>query len=217
VSLADGRARYEAWLALWPRPRIEVVPGLLAGRLPYGGLDDPDVREGDPIRGGGYGEARGAYLSDLFRPQDGSEPRTVHLGFDVFAPAGTPVRAPLEGRIHSFADNAQPGDYGPTLILEHRPQPPLVFWTLYGHLSRDSLTGLRADDAVAEGQRIAALGARAENGGWAPHLHLQVILDINASGVRWRGDFPGVCRASERERWLAICPDPAELVGLQTQ
>ena len=72
---------------------------------------------------GCYDEARGVYTSGLFsKPgNDGPSCRTVHLGLDVFAPPGTPVLAPLDGVVHSVADNAAPLDYGPTVILEHGP------------------------------------------------------------------------------------------------
>jgi murein DD-endopeptidase MepM/ murein hydrolase activator NlpD len=176
-----------------------------------GGLKASDTSEGQPLTAGGYGETRDDYTSALFAPADGSEPRTVHIGLDIFAAAGTPVFAPLDARIHSFADNAGDGDYGPTIILEHEPAPGLMFHTLYGHLSRASLEGLSVGQRLAAGDRIGRLGTRAENGGWTPHLHVQVMLEIGDA----RGDYPGACRASQRAHWLAICPDPAELLGLK--
>jgi peptidoglycan LD-endopeptidase LytH len=204
-------ARYQAWLARRAAPAIESLPGVLAGPLPWGELSDRERRPGETIAAGGYGEDRSDYSSDLFRPADGSEPRTVHLGLDIFSAPGTRVFAPLEGIVQSFADNNQPGDYGPTLILEHAPAPGLVFWTLWGHLSRDSLKTVAVGRAVAAGEPIGWLGAQAENGGWPAHLHLQLILDIGS----WRGDFPGVAKASERAAWLERCPDPSGLIGVR--
>lgn len=200
-----------SWLQHPPRPAIEVVAGLLSDPVQPGQLADADVLPGQPLRAGGYGEDRSNYTSALFAPGD-DEPRTVHLGIDVFASAGSAVFAPLDAQIHSFADNARPEDYGPTIILRHEPEPGVVFHTLYGHLSRDSLTGLAEGAAIRAGQRIGALGTREVNGGWAPHLHFQIILDMGDL----KGDFPGVCRRSERERWLALCPDPAPLLGLHS-
>lgn len=157
---------------------------------------------------GGYGEDRSVYTQELFAPA-GEEPRTIHLGLDVFAPAGTEVFAPVAGRVHSSRINDEPGDYGPTIILEHAMDRG-VFYTLYGHLSRDSLKGLKPGAAFMPGEAIATLGTRNENGGWPPHLHFQVILDLK----RMSGDYPGVCKRSERDHWLAICPDPRPLLGL---
>ncbi|HEX5007728.1 MAG TPA: peptidoglycan DD-metalloendopeptidase family protein [Hyphomonadaceae bacterium] len=198
---------FQRWLAELRPTGIEIIEGL-RNALP-GKIDDPDVRPGERIRAGGYGEDRGVYSQVLFAPE-GVEPRTVHLGFDIFALAGADVFTPLNARVHSSKINEAEGDYGPTIILEHAPAPGLVFHTLYGHLSRDSLKGLKPGAAFMAGERIGELGTRRENGGWSPHLHFQVILDIGD----WRGDYPGVCKRSERDHWLAICPDPRPLLGL---
>ena len=201
-------AAYAAWIAKLKPTGIEVVPGI-ENALP-GKIDEPDVKPGDRLRAGGYGEDRGVYSQALFAPE-GEEPRTVHLGLDVFAPAGTDVITPLSGRVHSSRINDQPGDYGPTIILEHTPVPGLTFHTLYGHLDRDSLKGLKPGTAFMAGEKFAELGTRREYGGWAPHLHFQVILDIGSA----KGDYPGVCKRSEKDHWLAICPDPAPLAGIK--
>jgi murein DD-endopeptidase MepM/ murein hydrolase activator NlpD len=205
--MAD-RAAYDRWLAALRPSGIEVMEGL-SKALP-GKIDGPDVKPGDPVRAGGYGEDRGVYSQVLFAPE-GVEPRTVHLGLDVFAPAGTDVFTPLSGRVHSSRINDAEGDYGPTIILEHTPVAGLKFHTLYGHLSRDSLKGLKPGTAFMAGEKIADLGTKRENGGWAPHLHFQIILDIGDA----KGDYPGVCRRSEQDHWLSICPDPGPLLGLR--
>jgi murein DD-endopeptidase MepM/ murein hydrolase activator NlpD len=199
-------ASYLAWLAKEP-PRPDIMTGIRSA-LP-GKIDGADVKPGEPLRAGGYGEDRGVYSQALFAPE-GVEPRTVHLGLDVFAPAGADVFTPLSGRVHSSRINDAEGDYGPTIILEHAPAPGLKFHTLYGHLSRESLKGLKPGAAFMAGEPIATLGTRRENGGWTPHLHFQVILEIGAA----KGDYPGVCRRSEQAHWLSICPDPAALLGL---
>jgi murein DD-endopeptidase MepM/ murein hydrolase activator NlpD len=204
-----SRAAFDKWLASRANPGIEVISGLHSGKVPPRALTDADVKPGEPVRAGGYGEDRSIYTQSLFAP-DGEEPRTVHLGIDIFATAGSDVFAPIDGRIHSWQINDKPGDYGPTIILEHTAAGE-KFHTLYGHLSRDSLKGLKLGDAFMAGERIASLGTKRENGCWPPHLHFQVILDI---GNR-RGDYPGVCKRSESGRWLAICPDPASLLGLR--
>ncbi|MGB5693847.1 MAG: peptidoglycan DD-metalloendopeptidase family protein, partial [Flavobacteriaceae bacterium] len=84
---------------------------------------------------GGYMEQRDLYKkSEHFRP--GAPPeRDIHLGVDLWMKAGTAVKAPLEGTIHSFNDNAGFGNYGPAIILEHFVGGQ-KFYTLYGHLSR---------------------------------------------------------------------------------
>ncbi|MBK6709532.1 MAG: aminotransferase class III-fold pyridoxal phosphate-dependent enzyme [Chloroflexi bacterium] len=158
---------------------------------------------------GRYDEPRLIYTADFFRTASG-ERRTIHIGLDLFAAAGTAVYAPLTGVIHSVADNAVPQDYGPNLILAHQTDDGETFYTLYGHLSRASLAGCRVGQIVYEGEPIAALGDMAENGGWPPHLHFQVI--VNLLGLD--GDFPGVAPASQRDVWRSLCPDPNLIVGL---
>jgi len=157
---------------------------------------------------GRYDEDRVLYRhSPLF---DGErERRSVHLGIDLFVVDGTEVSAPLPATVHSLADNAQLGDYGPTVILEHESEG-LRFFTLYGHLSRSTLARLEVGRKLAAGTPFAWVGDLHENGGWPPHLHFQVIAEL---GDR-RGDFPGVAAPSERARFLELCPDPNLLIGI---
>lgn len=160
---------------------------------------------------GRFNEARGLYQSHVFLGDGQAEPRTVHLGIDLFEPAGAPVRAPLAGTVHSFADNANPLDYGATIVLRHDvDRGGLVFYTLYGHLARRSLQGLYPGKPIAAGETFAWLGDVDENGGWPPHLHFQVTLDMLD---KW-GDFPGVCQASLRDMWCDLCPDPNDILKM---
>ena len=161
---------------------------------------------------GGYGEVRPFYTTDAYQVEGNSGPRwrTVHLGLDVWAAAGTPVFAPLDGRVHSFADNAAERDYGPAIILEHTPREGLTFYTLYGHLCRESLAQLEVGMPIQKGQRIATYGAREVNGNWPPHLHFQVLLDTLGK----QGDFPGVGFPDEWPVWRSLCPNPELLLNL---
>jgi peptidoglycan LD-endopeptidase LytH len=150
---------------------------------------------------GGYHELRNLYArSTVF---NGEEPRRLHLGVDIWGPAGTPVFAPLAGMVHSLAYNGGFGDYGATLILQHQLEGTL-FHTLYGHLSLASLQGKKAGQTISIGERIAAFGPPEENGSWPPHLHFQIIEDMEGM----HGDYPGVSRLSEKEKYLHNCPDP---------
>jgi 4-aminobutyrate aminotransferase-like enzyme/Ser/Thr protein kinase RdoA (MazF antagonist) len=157
---------------------------------------------------GRYNEARLLYTSDVFKSADGQR-RTIHIGIDLFMKAGSPVFAPLDGVIHSFANNAAPLDYGPAIILQHEADDS-SFFTLYGHLSEDSLGDLYPGKRVNRGDRIASIGAPPTNGGWPPHLHFQVICDMLGK----QGDFPGVAPASQREVWLSLCPNPNLILGI---
>lgn len=160
---------------------------------------------------GGYAEYRVIYSqSRVFDGETpGNEPRRLHLGVDVWGPPCTAVMAPLDGIIHSFAFNNNIGDYGATIILSHQLDGD-TFYTLYGHLSLNSIKNLGGGERIKQGNIFAELGIPAENGGWPPHLHFQIILDING----WAGDYPGVCKYSEREKWLNNSPDGDLILGL---
>jgi 4-aminobutyrate aminotransferase-like enzyme/Ser/Thr protein kinase RdoA (MazF antagonist) len=165
---------------------------------------------------GRYNEARLIYTTDLFKTpgNDGPEWRTVHIGLDVFLEVGSPVFAPLDGVVHSFRNNTALLDYGPTIILEHTiAEQQLTFYTLYGHLSEDSLDGLYEGKPVARGTQIAKIGNYPINGNWPPHLHFQIITDL----LGRTGEFPGVARPSQRDVWLSLCPDPNLLVGIPAE
>jgi peptidoglycan LD-endopeptidase LytH len=151
---------------------------------------------------GGYMEHRTIYSrSQHFSTAD--EPRRLHLGVDIWAEAGTPVYAPLSGTIHSFQDNDNHGDYGPTIILKHDLEG-LELYSLYGHLSRNDLRDLKVGAAIEKGQKLGSFGNAGENGHWPPHLHFQLMFDMEGLA----GDYPGVAKFSEKDKWLKNIPDP---------
>lgn len=159
---------------------------------------------------GGYLEQRGIYnRSDYFNTNKPEEERNIHLGLDLWIEAGTAVYAPLEGKVHSFNNNTNYGDYGPTIILEHCIEKQ-TFFTLYGHLSLESISGLKVGVEVKQGQKIATLGTAEVNGDYAPHLHFQIIKDIQ----NYKGDYPGVSNQLDLDFYKTNCPDPNLLLKL---
>ncbi len=150
---------------------------------------------------GGYGELRNVYNGIEIFGDD--EPRRFHLGVDIWGEPGTPVHSFLGGMIHSFAFNNKSGDYGATLVLLHQLDG-IPFYTLYGHISLSDIDSISQGQYVSIGEKIAHIGNPDENGNWPPHLHFQVITDMEL----YYGDYPGVCKFSEREKYLANCPDP---------
>lgn len=103
------------------------------------------------------------------------------------------------------------GDYGPTIILEHQIEN-ITFHTLYGHLSLDSLKDKKVGNFVQKGQQIATLGLPLINGDYAPHLHFQIIMDMENK----IGDYPGVCNSNTLAFYLQNCPDPNLLLKIKT-
>lgn len=182
---------------------MQELTAWLFGRLTAGGAE---------IGVGRYDEARRFYTSDIFKAagNDSPEWRTVHLGIDLYMKPGSPILAPLDGKVHSTRRNSGRLDYGPTVILEHAVPENLQFFTLYGHLSGDSLAGLDKGRKIRKGDQIGHVGCLSENGGWPPHLHFQVISDM----LDKEGDFPGVAPPSRRRVWLSLCPDPNLILNL---
>ena len=172
-------------------------------------IDRQIARDGAALAAGGYGENRSLYdMSPVFGSGE-AEPRTLHLGVDLWLAAGTAIHAVLPGTLHSAQDNAAFGDYGPTLIFEHDLEGTR-FFTLYGHLARPTLERLKPGQRVEAGELLGWLGEPHENVGWPPHLHFQLIRDLDGRS----GDYPGVARPSEAATWLANCPDPNLLLRI---
>ena len=158
---------------------------------------------------GGYIETRNLYQRSTVFKNTNSDERNIHIGLDLWIKAGTDVLAALDGKIHSFQNNTALGDYGPAIILEHEVDG-LAFYTLYGHLSLKSLEGKFEGQVVQKGEIIAQLGAPPINGDYAPHLHFQIIEDLQGK----KGDYPGVSSQKDLEYYTKNCPSPNILLKI---
>lgn len=169
------------------------------------------LNDADALYGiGGYNEHRTVYArSRVFDGAVESAARCIHLGVDIWGDAGTKVSAPFNATVHSFAFNDAFGDYGATIILAHQIAGA-QFYSLYGHLALKDLDHLIEGKFIPAGEVFAHFGAPAENGHWPPHLHFQLIGDMENK----KGDYPGVCSLSDREKYLNNCPDPDTLLNL---
>jgi len=158
---------------------------------------------------GGYKEERNLYKSSHLFNEEEKEERDIHIGMDLWIKAETPVLAALDGIVYGFDYNAGKGNYGPTIILKHSIENHL-FYTLYGHLSIESIENIEIGNILKKGQKIATLGDASVNGGYAPHLHFQIIKDI----IDYLGDYPGVCSKKDLDYYLENCPDPNLLLKI---
>ena len=224
-----GAAAVEQWIAHRKEPFAPVILAAEAeatpiyfdfsvGSLEFGptALAIPGVAEtaiwsrtGSAVGVGRWDEVRLAYTGDEYVSMSG-ERRTVHMGVDLFRPAGSPVHAPLDGIVHSFCTHHERFDYGGCMVLEHRPRGGPVFWTLYGHLSHASIAEASQGRSVEQGEVFAHLGPFEENGGWVAHLHFQIITDM----LDLEGTFPGVAAPTQRLTWRSLLPSPMHLLGL---
>ena len=177
---------------------------------------DSYLLENNAVLGvGKYAEVRSLYVAKDFLNNsiDGEERRTIHLGIDFFAPTGTSIYAPIEGIVHQLQDNHNELDYGPTVILRHKFTDSPEFYTLYGHLDGECLKQLKIGQKINGGMPLANIGKSNENGGWLPHVHFQIILDL----FDYDGNYPGVAPPSRKKFWRSICPDPGLMLGLGSE
>ncbi len=150
---------------------------------------------------GGYLEERFFYTNkELYG--DGSIARVIHLGTDVWIPPCTSIYAPLDGKIHSIANNDNYLDYGYTIILEHQIGLKKIY-SLYGHLNQWHISNFKPSDPIAAGQKLCEVGDYPDNGGWPAHLHFQLIYDLEG-GI---GDYVGVCSKNKLSFYAENCPD----------
>ena len=161
---------------------------------------------------GGYLEPRLIYTTDRYASADDviSERRTLHLAIDFWGPAGTPVHAVLPGRVYMLEYLPAHLDYGYLTILEHQTDTGIPFYTVYGHLSDESMRTLTIGQLVDAGQRIGSFGVPDVNGKWPTHVHFQIILDFLDMGR----DFPGVGYASQQRIWESLSPSPNLLLRM---
>ncbi len=160
---------------------------------------------------GPWGEKRIIYTAPFFESAlTSGARRNLHLGLDLFAPAGTEMFTPLAGKVVAAAINPEPQDYGGLILLEHEPEPGLRFWTLWGHLAHASVRERRIGERLEAGDLVARLGPCAENGGWVPHVHLQLIT-VPYDDV---GIIPGVGEEAFVDVWEDLFPRPYDFAGL---
>lgn len=205
---------FHSWLENTKPCISEIVQGITSepiieiktGETDMAGPDWPALSD-DKIYIGGYCEER--IVAENIHLNSKEEVRNFHIGLDIFVPANTAIFAPIDGIIHSFKNNAANRDYGPTIVIKHKMENDDYFYTLYGHLSLASLDGLEIGQMIKGGSKFAHLGDKNENGGWPPHLHFQIILDM----LEYMGDFPGLCKPSEKEYWTKLCPQPKLLLA----
>ncbi|AUP78199.1 peptidoglycan DD-metalloendopeptidase family protein [Flavivirga eckloniae] len=156
---------------------------------------------------GGYLEVRNIYKRSLHFNKQANDGRNIHIGIDLWCPANTPIYTPLNAEVHSFKNNTNYGDYGPTIILKHTINK-ITFYTLYGHLSLASIKDLKVNQVFKQGEPIATLGDSNVNGDYPPHLHFQIIRDLQ----NYEGDYPGVCSKKDLNFYTGNCPGPNTLL-----
>lgn len=155
---------------------------------------------------GGYKEPRVLYTTDAFKQitNDGLCYRTLHLGVDFWTDEDESIFVPYDGEIVTIHNNNFYKDYGPLLIVKHTIDAQHVFYTLYGHLSIESLEQHFIGKQLKKGDFLATLGNNSVNGNWPPHLHFQIVLDL----LHHTQNFDGVASPKQWDVYKSICPNP---------
>jgi len=173
-------------------------------------IEEKLLKNNAKVAFGGYNEKRNLYKRSTVFNDNQTEERNIHIGLDLWIKSGTAVLAALDGTVHSFNYNNNLGDYGPTILLKHSIKDR-TFYTLYGHLSLESIAKIDVGSLFRKGQQLATLGDATVNGNYAPHLHFQIIKDIATN----TGDYPGVCSKKDLNYYLENCPDPNLLLKIK--
>ena len=162
---------------------------------------------------GRYNEPRPVYTGDNYGLPANDVPlsRSIHLGIDLFLEAGAALFSPYAGKVKVIVNDIGDKEYGPLLILEHETDKGIPFYTLYGHLSMETLVRWKVGEEVEQGALIAHIGDFPENGNWVPHVHFQIITDL----LNYTDDYPGVAAPEHRALWLSLCPDPNLILKMQ--
>jgi 4-aminobutyrate aminotransferase-like enzyme/Ser/Thr protein kinase RdoA (MazF antagonist) len=172
---------------------------------------DLAAAQGASLGIGPWGEDRPVYTAEGFASTlVAGERRSLHLGLDFFLPAGSTIRTPLPGKVVDIYVTDLPLDYGHAILLEHNPQPGLTFYSLWGHLSGKSARAVKIGDALAAGAVVGWMGGNHENGGWQPHVHLQLI----AYRPQAAADVIGAGEPRYRAIWAELFPDAVDFAGL---
>lgn len=191
-------------------PVIKLPEGIVVKTLDLSnGMAEAELKK-FPFAFGRYNEDRkGVYTAALFEGV-----RTIHMGVDLFAPVGNLVFAFADGVILYSEYRDAVGDYGATIVTKHIVKQPdsegkgVPLYALYGHLSRQSLTKVHVGSSFRGGDVLGSIGDRTENGGWYPHLHLQLSWEEPRVC-----DMPGVVSVENREAALKMYPDPSMILG----
>jgi len=168
----------------------------------------------DGWRGPGVGmtSARNGHLGqDYFLSNENSD------GKPVFSIANGVIVEVLNGPGRfGWCDNGDHG-WGPVVVIKHTLKTgfnvpsdavvgndgcgtdlqPTDIYSLYGHLSRDSIKNLFIGKAVTKGETIGVIGKRGvDQDKWDEHLHFEIKDEAGFLEGTWFKSNPGTCQGS---------------------
>ena len=177
------------------------------------GTNEKTIEYGKRIYGADY--LYGGWMEDRSFNLKGTylEPsKFLHLGLDIFAPAGTLVAIDKDARlIQVYNDTPEEDGWGTRLLFCLSGQEEEIH-LLYGHLSPNVL--VKAHYPVPLLTPIGYLGTREENGGWSPHIHVQAIAGDITEFLENPSLLDGYGELGDIENLSKRFPDPLRFIDL---
>ena len=150
-------------------------------------------------------ENRVALYEKCDPPQDSA--RSIHIGVDVNAPAGTKLHAPIAMTIHKVDYEGGLGGYG-WYVITRAELRGVEFFFLFGHLAEDGLPNV--GDELEKGQVFALIGDFHENGMWFHHVHVQVLTRESIE-AGWA--LEALCEPHEMEKFDIWSPSAMPIIN----
>jgi murein DD-endopeptidase MepM/ murein hydrolase activator NlpD len=140
----------------------------------------------------------------------GNEPM-IHLGIDITVPVGTFVKVPSSCIvIHIMNDNLQSLGWGSRIVFKLEQEFDGSMYMIYGHLGN---INVNVGDKLEAGDIIGEIGNELVNGGWFPHLHVQLVNPelIKFYPIEDLDDMDGYCHDLEEDYRIYVS-DPSPLI-----
>lgn len=150
-------------------------PNFLASKIRQWNWD----QGGEKYSFGGYMEDR----SNLWRGHYMMPDKPIHVGVDFNVGSLTTVCLPHRGKLlHSWYDEDFMGGWGGKMLFRINTK-----FVIFAHLEPALMIQNHGPDPinVDVGEPIGVIGRSTHNGGWYPHLHIQVVSsldDVDADG-----------------------------------
>lgn len=158
---------------------------------------------------GGWLEDRGDFLWGSYLDEGR---RYIHLGVDFNVPAGTRVTVDRTCTVIRIDDDyPEEHGWGMRVIVQESQSNVII---IFGHLDRQ--VSVRIDEILEPGTMIGSVGISPYNGGWFPHLHVQVIdanhyVELLNNDLR---DLDGYGRIEDIDTLKSIFFDPMNYVSI---
>jgi len=145
---------------------------------------------------------------DLYRQNENimREGRTIHIGIDINAPAGTPLHAPVDCEVVHAEYESGAGNYGWFIVLKCQTDDGPLY-LLFGHLAKNNLA--RVGTKLRAGDVFGFIGDFDENGNWFHHTHFQVLT---GRGLDEGWMYKALCTPEQLDTIDALCPSPMPFV-----